>query len=43
MDASRGMYVIGGVKRHTLLSMALSEGVDRELGDVTGQKKDGEV
>ena len=37
------MYVTGGVKRHTLLSTALSEGADRELGDVTGQKEGGEA
>ena len=43
MDASGGMYVKGGVKRHTLLSTALSEGADRELGDVTGQKEGGEA
>ena len=43
MGASGGMYVTGGVKRHTLLSTALSEGADRELGDVTGQKEGGEA
>ena len=32
MDASGGMYVKGGVKRHTLLSTALSEDADREPG-----------
>ena len=43
MDTSREIYIKEGIKRYTLLSTTLLEGIDRELRDVTDQKEGSEA